>query len=99
MTLLPAGSVTFRLVIDQYEWLRLYAILEPLTGEIVLTKPWANTDCSQPVSKAFGARVARQHMGLMLDSLASYPRRDVHLSKHLVRLQSLTAVLRWRKGT
>lgn len=58
---------------DQYEWLWLYAAVEPVSGDsFFLLLPRVNQECLQLFVDALGNEVGEQRIGLVLDGSGSH---------------------------
>jgi transposase len=58
---------------DTYEWLWLYAAVEPLTGEsFFLLLPHVNAHCLQIFASRFGHEIAGRRVGLAMDGSGSH---------------------------
>ena len=69
----PYGARPPWVYADQYEWWWLYAAVRPLTGEsFFLLLARVDSTCVQVFLDAFGAHVAGQRVGLVLDGSGAH---------------------------
>lgn len=82
----PRGVRPPWLVHDRYEWLWLYAAVEPATGQSVfLFLPRVTKEWFAAFLEAFGAATAGERVGLVLDGSGSH-RADIPWPAHVVPL-------------
>jgi transposase len=75
------------LVQDRYEWLWLYAAVEPLTGDsFFLLLPHVSPECLQLFVDAFGDYTNSRKIGLVLDGSGSHRAGVLRWPDHIVRL-------------
>lgn len=72
---------------DEYEWVWVYAAIEPLTGEsFLLLLPWVTPECVQIFLDRFAEHVAGRRVGVVLDGSGSHRAGKLRWPKHLVPL-------------
>lgn len=72
---------------DRYEWLWLYAAVEPLTGDsFFLLLPHVSSECLQLFADAFGGYVSGKKVGLVLDGSGSHRAQAVRWPGHIAKL-------------
>lgn len=82
----PRGVRPPWVVHDRYEWLWLYAAVEPATGQsFFLLLPRVTKDWFQRFLEAFGQETAEERVGLVLDGSGSH-RAELPWPEHLVPL-------------
>jgi transposase len=82
----PCGVRPPWLVHDRYQWLWLYAAVEPATGRsLFLLLPRVNKEWFAAFLKAFAAATAGERVGLILDGSGSH-RADIPWPAHVVSL-------------
>jgi transposase len=82
----PCGVRPPWLVHDRYEWLWLYAAVEPATGQSLwLLLPRVTKDWFQRFLEAFGQATSGQRVGLVLDGSGSH-RAAIPWPEHVVPL-------------
>lgn len=69
---------------DQYEWLWLYAAVEPLSGDsFFLLLPRVNQECLQLFVDALATEVGERRIGLVLDGSGSHRGAEIHWPEQL----------------
>jgi transposase len=82
----PCGVRPPWIVHDRYEWLWLYAAVEPATGQsLFLLLPRVTKEWFARFLEAFGAATAGERVGLVLDGSGAH-RADIPWPEHLVPL-------------
>lgn len=72
---------------DQYEWLWVYAAVEPLTGDsFFLLMPHVSTECLQAFADGFGAYVTGEKVGVVIDGSGSHKAEAVLWPEHIIRV-------------
>lgn len=75
----PKGVRPPYLVEDRYEWLWLYAAVDPVTGEsFFLFLPWIDGNCLEIFLREFHKQFADHKIALVLDNCPSHKSQQVH---------------------
>jgi hypothetical protein len=83
----PVGVRPPWIVDDRYEWLWVYAAVEPLTGDsFFLLLPRVDSPCLQVFADWFGDYVKGERVGMVLDGSGSHGSATVRWPEHVVRL-------------
>ncbi len=83
----PLGVRPPWVVDDRYEWLWLYAAVEPATGDsFFLLMPGVDSACLQVFVDRFGEYVQGERVGVVLDGSGSHGSGTVRWPEHVVRL-------------
>jgi len=83
----PRGFRPPWLVQDRYEWLWLYAAVEPLTGDsFFLLLPYVNSECLQLFLNKFADYVKDDRVGCVLDGHGSHVSEGVRWPEHVIQM-------------